>query len=534
MKKIIVFFVTLTLLAGSWASLAFASSTDMRGAWIATYANLDFPSSTSLSADAQKAELSKMIETLYEDGINTVIFQVRPCGDALYKSSINPWSQFLTGTVGQDPGYDPLEYAIEEAHKRGMKLHAWLNPYKASRPGITDPSQLSPYSMAYKHPDWVISYNNMLFYDPSNSAVKQYLCDTVKEIITNYNVDAIHFDDYFYPSYYPLSAGQTGDGDEAQQRRANVNDLISQVHKTIKTYAPNVEFGISPSGVCKNVTVDGFTFRAQESYYDTYADSEGWVKNGLIDYICPQVYWQYSDTHSPYDKVVKMWNETVQGTGVKLYIGEAAYKSEVASEMDKHFETCASFPNVSGNIFFRAKFIINNTGTIAEKLKSKYNSSGNTNKETDTPNTDYVYRKVTALSTKNTIRVDGTEKTFEAYNIDGYNYFKLRDIAYALNGTAKQFNTVWDSGKNSITLALGTAYAPAGGELEKGNGKNKTAVSSSATVYINGKALSAEAYNIDGMNYYKLRDVAKAVNFAASWNNDIQEIGIFSMFGYEN
>lgn len=533
LKRITAFFVLLILIVNTAAVNVFAGSTDMRGAWISTYYNLDFPSSMTLTAEQQKEEISSMIESLYEMGINTVIFQVRPCGDALYKSNINPWSQFLTGTEGKDPGYDPLAYAIQEAHKRGMKLHAWLNPYRASKSGVTDVNSLSANNMARIHPDWVFAYDNMLYYDPSNSEVKQYLCDTVKEIITNYDVDGIHFDDYFYPSNYPLPAGETLDGEAANERRANVNDLIKMVKSTIDTYAPNVEFGVSPSGICKNTTVDGFSINGSESYYSEFADSETWVKNGWIDYICPQVYWDTTNKNAAYGNVVKMWNGIVAGTGVKLYIGEAIYKNEVASEMNKHFDICSQLPNVSGNIFFRAKYLINNTGNIISQLKSKYNSQPTAGSNTsNSGNADT--KKCTAISTRSQISVDGASKNFEAYNIDGYNYFKLRDIAYVLNGTQKQFNTVWDEDKNAITLNLGTAYETAGEELSGGNGKNKTAVSSSASVYIDGKKLDVEAYNIDGCNYFKLRDIAKAVDFAVVWNEQLQNIGIFSMFGYEN
>jgi uncharacterized lipoprotein YddW (UPF0748 family) len=526
LKRITAFFVLLALIVNT--NIVFAGSTDMRGAWITTYYNLDFPSSTGLSAEQQKQEISSMIESLHEMGINTVIFQVRPCGDALYKSSINPWSQFLTGTEGKDPGYDPLAYAIQEAHKRGMELHAWLNPYRASKPGVTDINLLSANNMARLHPDWVFSYNNMLYYDPANSEVKQYLCDTVKEIITNYDVDAIHFDDYFYPSNYPLPSGETRDGDIANSRRDNINDLIKMVKNTINTYSPNVKFGVSPMGICKNTTVDGFTINGTQSYYSDFADSETWVKNGWVDYICPQVYWEIDNKAAAYDKVAKMWNNIVAGTGVKLYIGEAVYKNTVASEMSRHFDVCSKLSNVSGNVFFRAKYLINNTGDIVSQLKNEYSK----NSQTSNYNNKSDICKRVALSTSSQVMVDGVKKNFEAYNINGYNYFKLRDLAYVLNGTQKQFDTEWDENKNAITLDLGTAYNAAGGELSAGNGENKAAIPSSASVYINGKALDVEAYNIDGMNYYKLRDIAKAVDFGVVWDEQVKTIGIFSMYEY--
>ncbi len=598
MKKITAVLLSIVMLMGIFVvNVSAADSKSMRGAWVSTVVNLDFPSKSSLSADEQKKELSTRFDNLKAMGINTVMFQVRPCGDALYKSSINPWSQYLTGTQGKDPGYDPLAYAIEQAHSRGMELHAWLNPYRVTMKGNTDINSLAENNPARLHPDWLITYNDSLTFNPSMEEVKNLICDTVKEIVTNYNVDAIHFDDYFYPSNYPLNQGESGDGEQAQARRNNVDDMVKRVHDVIKANAPDVEFGISPMGIWKNAEIDGYQIKGSQSYYTVYGDTVNWIKNGWIDYVTPQIYWTDSHATASYSKLVKWWNNTVQGTGVKLYIGEAIYKDDIAAEMGKHFDIDSQYSNVSGNMFFRAKFLLNNTGSIADTLKKYYgltpvsdntnsNTNQNTNNGTDnntnqstnnnnntnnntnqtvTPSTDNGNNNTTenkptetlpdvnnndnkseeivkpnktivtktAVPTNSEVKVDGVDAEFEAYNIDGYNYFKLRDIAYAINGSEKQFNTVWDSEKEMITLDMGKAYVAAGGEMTSGSGKTKTAVTSTAGVLVNGTLIETDAYNIDGMNYYKLRDIAKAVNFGVSWSDELNSIGIFTMVGYE-
>ena len=600
MKRITAVLLSVIMLIGIFCvNVSAAESKSMRGAWVSTVVNLDFPSKSNLSVDEQKKELNTMFDNLKAMGINTVMFQVRPCGDALYKSSINPWSQYLTGTQGKDPGYDPLAYAIEQAHNRGMELHAWLNPYRVTMKGNTDVNSLAENNPARLHPDWLITYNDSLTFNPSMEEVKSLICDTVKEIVTNYDVDAIHFDDYFYPSNYPLNQGENGDGEQAQARRNNVDDMVKRVHDVIKTNAPDVEFGISPMGIWKNAEIDGYQIKGAQSYYTVYGDTVNWIKNGWIDYVTPQIYWTDSHATASYGKLVKWWNNTVQGTGVKLYIGEAIYKDNIAAEMGKHFDIDSQYSNVSGNMFFRAKFLLNNTGSIADTLKKYYgltsvsdNTSNNNNTDQNTnnnpadnanqntnnnvnnninqnttPSTDNTNNNTsdskptetlpdvnnnkndkkqeevvkpnktivtkTAVPTNSEVKVDGVDAEFEAYNIDGYNYFKLRDIAYAINGSEKQFNTVWDSEKDMITLDMGKAYVPAGGEMTSGSGKNKTAVTSTAGVLVNGTLIEADAYNIDGMNYYKLRDIAKAVNFGVSWSDELNSIGIFTMVGYE-
>jgi len=540
MKRIISFILCLVFSVSLFNISVFAKE-EVRGVWVSTVTNLDFPSSKNLTASQQKKEIRQMFDEFDEMGINTVVFQVRPCGDALYESEINPWSEYLTGEQGKDPGYDPLEYAIKEAHKRGMSLHAWLNPYRVTMKGNADLNKLADNNPAKENPDWLIEYEGMITYNPEIDEVKELIRDTVKEIVRNYEVDGIHFDDYFYPSNYPLTQGD-GNGSQANERREHVNEMIKMVSETIERYGDDVEFGVSPMGIWKNDIIDGYEIKGSQSYYTVFCDTVKWINEGWVDYVVPQIYWEDGHKTASYSKVAKWWNNIVEGTGVKLYIGEGIYKDTVAREMEDHFEICEEYKNIEGNIFFRASMLIDNFEGIGDLLRD-YDKVKKDDKDfiedfvvpevPEIPKPEIKIEKKTALSTNAKVMVDGVDVKFDAYNIDGYNYFKLRDIAYAINGSEKQFNTLWDDVNKCITLETKSSYVPAGGELSKGNGKSKIAETSTALLMMDGKYIEAEAYNIDGMNYYKLRDIARVIDFAVVWSETHNSIGIFTMAGYE-
>ncbi|MBR5468483.1 MAG: family 10 glycosylhydrolase [Firmicutes bacterium] len=536
MKKLLSFITASVLTLSCFSIPVAAQEKEMKAAWMATVFSIDFP---SVKGDEilQKIEYIEKLDFLQETGINTVFVQVRPKGDALYESDINPWSEVLTGVQGMDPGYDPLEFMIEEAHDRGMEFHAWLNPYRVTTSG-TDLSVLADGHPAKENPDWLIDDGSKLTYDPSNDDVKEHIRDTVREIVENYDVDGIHFDDYFYPSGYPLREGET-----ARERIEHVSEMIEMVYKTVHKYGKDVVFGVSPSGIC----VNGEGFKGSQSVESVYADPRQWIEGEYIDYIIPQIYWELEHSSAPYEAVLNWWNEAVDGTDVKLYIGEAAYKENVGAEIISHLEIAKFYDNVEGHAYYSTRNLISNLGGCADALKEYYN--GKTEEKPvappviEEPEEEVAVpeiviptkpiRPVTAVSTNSKVLVDGVETKFEAYNIDGYNYFKLRDIAFALNGSEKQFDTLWDEKVKAINVKTGVPYTVAGGELKGGNGKNKTAVTSTALLYVNGKYVEAEAYNINDMNYYKLRDVAKAVDFAVVWSEALNSVGIVSMFGYE-
>ena len=312
-----------------------AAEKEMRAAWVSTVYNLDWPK-TKNNATKQKQELTQLMDKLKGCGINTIVLQVRPESDTLYKSSINPWSKYLTGTQGKDPGYDPLAFAIQEAHKRGMELHAWMNPYRVTSSGTNLNSLVSSHP-ARKNPSWVIKYNNKMYYDPGNPAVVDYLVKTVKEVVDKYDVDGIHFDDYFYPSSsFPDDASYKAYGkgqDRNNWRRENVNTLLKKVKAVVNTRS-GCEFGVSPFGIWRNKSADcpdGSETSGSQSYYNMLADSRTWIRKGYVDYIVPQIYWPIGLKVADYSKLVKWWANEVKGYDVDLYIGQGIYKQGQSS-----------------------------------------------------------------------------------------------------------------------------------------------------------------------------------------------------------
>lgn len=357
---------------------------DIRAVWITTVFNTDFPSVKG-NITAQKNEFINKLNMLQAVGINTVVVQVRPKADALYKSSINPWSDVLTGTQGKDPGYDPMAFMIAETHKRGMKFHAWLNPYRVTTSG-TNLNALSKNHPARLHPDWVMKYNNALCYKPYLQAVKNHIVATVKEIVSKYNVDGIDFDDYFYPSNYPLPKGEKKDGKVANSRRQDVNDMVAKVNSIIKTTKKNVSFGISPVGIWKNNSSDitGSNTRGNESYYAVFADTRTWIKNKLIDYVVPQIYWETGNKAADYETLVKWWSNEVRGTNVKLYIGQGIYRASVAKQIDVQLKINQKYPEVKGSFYYGTGNLLSDVAGCKEKIEA-FNKAVLVNTDTINP-----------------------------------------------------------------------------------------------------------------------------------------------------
>lgn len=363
---------------------------EFRGVWIATVYDIDWPK-TKDNPEAQKQEFIELLDKIQSLNLNAVFVQVRPTSDAFYDSKINPWSAFLTGVQGKYPGYDPMKFMIEETHKRNMQFHAWLNPYRITTKG-TDLSVLADNNPAKLHPEWVLSHNDALFYNPQNQEVINYVATTVFEIVSNYDVDGIHFDEYFYPYGYPPPECDCECGcgclctcncicgceyvceDTAENRREAINNLIKTVYRVIKATKPNVEFGVSPFGVWKNKSSDvtGSNTNALEGYYDLYTDSLSWIQDGIIDYIAPQVYWETTNVDNPYETLVKWWASIVDGTKVKLYIGQNINKKETAREVDKEIEINRQYKEVKGNILFSYRDISENNEGVVEKLQRVY------------------------------------------------------------------------------------------------------------------------------------------------------------------
>ncbi|MFC7681902.1 family 10 glycosylhydrolase [Paenibacillus sp. GCM10028914] len=363
---------------------------EVRGAWISTVFNLDWPS-TKNNKLKQQEEFTTLLDSLQDSGINAVFVQVRPAGDALYPSSLVPWSKFLTGKQGGDPGYDPLAFMIEETHRRGMEFHAWFNPFRANTEVST--TGLAPNHVALVHPEWMIKVNNQLMINPGIPEARQHIVDTIMEVVNGYDIDGIHLDDYFYPSNTTINDGAAykayNNGsykNVGDWRRANINTFVQMLGDSINRVKPEVEYGISPFGVWRNKSVDptGSDTKAGVTAYDSmYADVRTWIRNGWIDYVAPQIYWSMNFAAADYDKLVDWWVNEVSGTNVDLLIGHAAYKVgdltqekswQNASEIIAQLQYNEKYNEIGGSIFFRAKNLINNPLGLLNQLKLYYQS----------------------------------------------------------------------------------------------------------------------------------------------------------------
>ncbi len=390
MKKLQVFVLSFMMIFTTFNLnvSALSNNQEMRAAWISTVYNMDWPS-TKNNQSKQKQEYIALIDKLKASGINTVVVQVRPKGDAMYKSNINPWSEYLTGTQGKDPGYDPLPFLIDEAHKRGMEFHAWFNPYRVTT-STTDLRTLAANHPARLNPSWVIQHKNgayqALAYNPGLPEVRKHIVDSVSEVVRNYNIDGVHFDDYFYrdgmnddETYKKYGNGR----DKGDWRRDNVNTLLREVKSSIKSIKSNVDFGVSPSGIWRNKSSDptGSDTRGQESYSDLFADSRAWIKQGLVDYIVPQVYWPIGFSAADYSKLVSWWSNEVKGTNVKLYIGQGVYKQgessngnqNVAAEIKEQINLNRQYGEIKGSMYFSASDITRND-KLQSDMKELYTS----------------------------------------------------------------------------------------------------------------------------------------------------------------
>ena len=366
----------------------------MRGVWLTTVSRLDWPplnsvngSSPAVRIHQQQSALINKLDKLKSLGINTVFFQVKPDGTALWPSKILPWSDMLTGTIGMDPGYDPLQFMLDEAHKRGMRVHAWFNPYRVStniKPStvaeLNRTLSQNPASVFVLHRDWIRTSGDRFVLDPGIPQARDWITSIIAEVVARYPVDGVQFDDYFYTE----SAGSTlndnatfkqygqGFSAKADWRRHNTQLLIEQVSRTIKQLNPNVEFGVSPAGVWRNRSHDpaGSDTRGAATYAESYADTRRWVQQGLLDYIAPQIYWPFARDAARYDVLAKWWAEVVKTTNTRLYIGVALYKVGEPSknepdwtvnggvpELKKQLDLNDSIPQIKGTILFREGYL---------------------------------------------------------------------------------------------------------------------------------------------------------------------------------
>jgi uncharacterized lipoprotein YddW (UPF0748 family) len=338
---------------------------EFRGAWIALVRNEDWPSQPGISTAEQKQELRLILDELQANNINSVIFQIRPECDAIYQSNYEPWSYWLTGVQGQAPSpfYDPLQFAIDEAHKRGMELHAWFNPYRAESNAGDYPTD--PIHVTNTQPDWVLDVTGFKFLNPGLPEVRDYIVDIILDVTTNYNVDGVHLDDYFYPypshqittqdtatfSLYPRGFTDIGDW-----RRDNVHLLVEAISDTLASEMPHLKFGISPFGIWKNGVPAGIT--GMDAYNVIYCDPVTWIENQWLDYMTPQLYWPFGGQQD-YGTLLPWWSNQINGR--HLYSGMGLYKAYAPTEYGAQIDLNRTDPNTNGSVFFKASNFLTNT-----------------------------------------------------------------------------------------------------------------------------------------------------------------------------
>lgn len=382
---LLISFLLLSFWNGNAQAMATNPKNEFRAVWIATVVNIDWPKTSTDNVAKQKADYIEILDTYKKLNYNAVIVQIRSVGDAFYPTKLAPWSRFLTGKEGQAPKpyFDTLAWMIAETHTRGFEFHAWLNPYRATMDYNT--ALLSPEHDYFKHSDWMIKYGGKYYYNPALPEVQKHLLTVVEEVVQNYDIDAIHFDDYFYP--YRIKGEVFNDTDSFKKygngmsiedwRRSNVNTFVKDVSVSIKNIKPWVQFGISPFGVWRNKSVDpkgSETEAGQTNYDDLFADPLAWMENKWIDYLVPQLYWSMDHPKASYSKLLRWWSEN--STNTAIYIGNGTYKINTDSdkrwnnpnEIPNQIDITRSYKNIQGNAFFSAKSFLNKNQSVTKLL----------------------------------------------------------------------------------------------------------------------------------------------------------------------
>lgn len=364
---------------------------EFRGVWVATVSNIDWPSQPGLPVEQQKAELLAILDRAAELNLNAVVLQVRPAADALYPSELEPWSEYLTGQMGQapEPFYDPLAFAVQEAHRRGLELHAWFNPYRVRHPSAE--SEISADHLSRTHPDLVREYGTHLWMDPGEQGVQDHSIRVILDVVRRYAIDGVHLDDYFYPYQQQDSLGNLiefpdepswnryvqsgGTLSRDDWRRHNVDIFVQRLYEAIKDEKPWVKFGISPFGIWRPgypEQIEGY-----DAYARLYADARKWIRSGWVDYFTPQLYWPIAQTPQSYPVLLRWWVEQ-NAEGRNLWPGN--FTGRVAfgnapfwdpSEVIGQINVTRGQPGATGNVHFSMRVFMQNPDSLVEKLTTE-------------------------------------------------------------------------------------------------------------------------------------------------------------------
>lgn len=385
MRKILLFLLAFCATFNVYAQNAHPKR-EFRGAWVQII-NGQFQ---GMGRDAMQANLTAQLDAMARSHVNVVMFQVRGEADAFYKSPYEPWSRFLTGQQGKapQPYWDPLAWMVEECHKRGMELHAWINPFRAKTKGTRE---LAVSHYYVQHPERCFSYDGLVVMDPGLKANRDYICSIASDIVRRYDVDGLHIDDYFYPypvAGLPIPDGETyashnnGITDKAEWRRQNVNRFICQLHDSIHAVKPWVKFGVSPFGIYHNArsggNVPGSETGGLQNYDDLYADILYWINQGWVDYNVPQIYWEIGHKVADYDTLIRWWSKyaskrpLVIGQDIERTVRAADLKNPSINQMPEKFRLQRTLPGIAGSCLWYSAALTRNEGNYATVLEKQY------------------------------------------------------------------------------------------------------------------------------------------------------------------
>lgn len=387
-KKITILLILLIGFSKTFAQIQSNPKREFRGVWVATVANIDWPSKKNFDTEIQKQEFIQILDAHQKNGINAILLQVRPAADAFYAKSRELWSRYLTGTQGKSPYpyYDPLEFAIKEAHQRGIELHAWFNPYRATF-DLVDANTSSKHITKQK-PNWFFTYGGKKLFNPGIPEVQSYIIQVIMDVVKNYDIDGVHFDDYFYPypeknqflhdekTYKKYGAGFNSIED---WRRHNVDTLMHRLSDSIHIAKKYLKFGISPFGIWRNIFQDpnGSETNGFDGYSRLYADARKWVESGWVDYINPQIYFPFYYKAAAYEKLTDWWSKNTFNR--HLYIGLAAYRSEEKKggwldrqQIPNQIRYLRNNPQVKGSVFFSSKSLLNNLAGVGDSIRENF------------------------------------------------------------------------------------------------------------------------------------------------------------------
>ncbi len=539
------------------------SADDMRGIWVSTVMNLDYPSVKTTDAATLKAEADKILDNIKAMNMNTVFLQVRPCGDAFYKSDIFPWSSYISGTQGVAPagGFDPLEYWVSAAHARGLELHAWINPYRITRGGDTEWNSLSADNPAKgDYADCVVKYSDgNYYYDPGNPKSVDLIVKGALEIVNNYDVDGIHMDDYFYPGTSfnddaSWNAYGSGYSDKSAWRRDNVNKLVAELDTKLHQADSSLRFGISPQGIWANSTTmpNGSATKGSEAYTQKFADCLAWINAGTIDYIVPQIYWNIGYTVADYSVLAKWWSDAVKGSDVDLYIGMADYRSSNVtdknsvwygtSELQRQLAINKADSNIKGEIHFRYKLMANDSN-IVNLYTTYYANGGNGGSSAATPNDPDAGKNNSSNNTdsgnnnNNTATAPSSDPNAINITVNG-KYIQYTDAAPFIDknnrtlcplrvvGDALGMDVEWENENRQAIFtrdSLKVVFT-----IDSNNYRvMKEDASGNFTVFEN-KTMDTEAIIKNSRTYAPVRYLAEAAGYKVDWDNSTRTVIIES------